>query len=131
MIDNLLVMGLLNDKDLHQLLCLIDPVSFDESFNRGNASTCVHSYICVFFWEQNRKTGKDCAMEGNVLQPKTNKQKQNERRCINVYIMFTSEQSENGATDVHNDDQNNVDEGTISYFHLEFASPQTIQCNLD
>ena len=34
-VDSLLVMGLLDDKDLHQLLCLIDPTSFDETYTRG------------------------------------------------------------------------------------------------
>ena len=33
--DNLLVMGLLTDDDLHQVLYLIDPETFDESYVEG------------------------------------------------------------------------------------------------
>ncbi|KAL3874970.1 hypothetical protein ACJMK2_037916, partial [Sinanodonta woodiana] len=35
-VDNLLVMGLGTDEDLHQLLCLLDPETFDENFISGD-----------------------------------------------------------------------------------------------
>lgn len=35
MLDNLLVMGLLTDDDMHQLLFLIDPETFDEGCSKG------------------------------------------------------------------------------------------------
>ena len=38
-IDNLLVMGMLTDDDLHQLLYLIDPETFDDSYSRGKHTT--------------------------------------------------------------------------------------------
>ncbi|XP_064602338.1 ryanodine receptor 2-like [Liolophura sinensis] len=37
--DNLLVMGLLDDDDLYHLLCLIDPTSFDEKYDRRQPKT--------------------------------------------------------------------------------------------
>ena len=35
-VDNLLVMGLLNDADLRQLLLLIDPISFEAQDHHGS-----------------------------------------------------------------------------------------------
>jgi len=40
-LDNLLVMGLLSDDDMHQLLFLIDPEIFDEGVARGVCFTGV------------------------------------------------------------------------------------------
>ena len=48
MVDNLLVMGLLDDKDFDQLLGLIDPTAFDYTFNKSKF-TCVDISTCYFF----------------------------------------------------------------------------------
>ena len=38
-VDNLLVMGLLDDNDLNHLLTLIDPTKFDATYDRGRRKT--------------------------------------------------------------------------------------------
>jgi len=39
--DKLLAIGLLTDKDLDQLLCLIDPANFDNGYYSGTHSPCL------------------------------------------------------------------------------------------
>jgi len=46
-LDNLLVMGLLTDDDMHQLLFLIDPETFDEGICRGNVWLLL---VCLFLF---------------------------------------------------------------------------------
>ena len=47
-VDKLLMMGLFNDKDLNDLLILIDPVSFDPSYHRGQYVMILK--YCVPMW---------------------------------------------------------------------------------
>lgn len=45
--DKLLAIGLLTDKDLNQLLCLIDPTNFDNGYFSGIRS--LHTVVLICF----------------------------------------------------------------------------------